>query len=120
MDLLPLTLEELTDRWNATVEQRNLPAGLAEWEPLPDSPVGTTRLTDGVELVATTDIAGSVTAVTLIGTAFGQCESYDTLLAWSMLLETLRPDLVYAIDSGQFESALVARHGRLPGVVHLP
>ena len=120
LDLRPLTLDELAERWDAAVARQNLPTGLPDWIKRPDSAVVTARLTGAVELVAVIDAAGTVKAVTLIGTAFGQCESFDTLLAWALLLEALQPDWVNAIDAGAFDPALVERHGQLRGIVHLP
>lgn len=120
MDIRPLTLDDLTERWEAAVTRRDLPTGLLDWIRRPDSAVATAQLTGAVELVAVTDAAGTVKAVTLIGTAFGHCESFDTLLAWALLLEALQPDWVDAIDAGRFDPALLERHGQLRGIVHLP
>lgn len=120
MNLESLTLDELSDGWNSAVERRDLPAGLPRWQPTEKSALATIEVTEAVELLAITEPAGTVTAVTLIGTATGQCESYDTLLAWALLLEALQPEAADAIDSGQFDSALIERHGQLRGIVHLP
>lgn len=120
LDRSPLTLDELAKRWGGAVTRRDLPTGLSDWIRRPGSVVVTAQLTGAVELVAVTDGTGTVRAVTLVGTASGQCESYDTLLAWRLLLEALQPDWVDAIDAGGFDSALVQRHGQLRGIIHMP
>jgi hypothetical protein len=116
----PLTLDELAERWGTAVARHDLPTGLPDWIQRPDSVVVTAQLTAKVELIAVTDNSGTVKTVTVVGTESGQCESYDTLLAWVLLLETLQPDWADAIDAGSYDSALVQRHGRLRGIVHLP
>lgn len=120
LDLRPLTLGELAKRWEAAVARRDLPTGLPGWNEWPDGVVVNAALTGAVELVAVTDGSGTVKAVTLVGTKSGQCESYDTLLAWALLLEALQPEQTLDIDAGRFDPALVEHHGQLRGIVHLP
>ena len=75
--------------------------------------VGTAIIT--VELVVVTGGTGGGRVASLVGDTSDQYQSYDTLLAWRLLLDALRPDQAGEVDPGRFDPAVVGHGGRLAG-----
>jgi hypothetical protein len=119
LDLRSLSLAELREAWKLAATRRGLPTGLGNWTRSPGGSVVRTSITEAVDLVVVVEDAETIEAVTVVGTKSGQCEAYDTLLTWTLLLEALDPDGVNHLDGDVIAAALVERHDHVRGIVHL-
>jgi hypothetical protein len=114
-----LTPEQLDSAWKQVMRDRGLPTGLGSWSEERGGTVAVTEITPVVGLVAALDEDGLISGITLTGRGEGLYDTYDTVLAWSVLFETLVPETVRETWAGSFDSQLYLSGSEIRGYIHL-
>lgn len=113
------TPERFRLEWDRVVRDRGLPMGLGSWSEERGGTVVITQITPVVGLVAALDEDGLISGITLAGRGEGLYDTYDTVLAWSVLFETLFPETAGATWAGSFDSQLYLSGSEVRGYLYL-
>ncbi len=114
-----LTLEQFGSAWKQVVRDRGLPTGLGSWAEERGGALVVTEITPVVGLIAALDEDGLIRGITLTGRGEGLYDIFDTVLAWSVLFETLYPETARETWAGSFDWQLYRSGSEIRGYLHL-
>ena len=114
-----LTLEQFNVAWEQVVRDRGLPIGLGSWTEERGGTVVATEITPVVGLIASLNENGLIGGLTLTGRGESLYDTYDTVLAWSVLSAILFPEEDGETWGGSFDSPLSLSGSEVRGYVRL-